>query len=81
MMEILALVSLRDICSLKFGVLVYSIQYLKCLLFCADIDECKLDSDQCAQTCINTIGSYTCSCSEGYLLNGDRRGCSGEAWV
>ena len=80
MMGILALVSLRDICSHISECIAYS-TVPEVLLFCADIDECKLDSDQCAQTCINTIGSYTCSCSEGYLLNGDRRGCSGEDWV
>ena len=44
----------------------------------ADINECTEDTDGCAQTCINTVGSYTCSCGTGYRLASDRRRCDGE---
>ena len=30
------------------------------------------------QTCQNTVGSYTCNCTAGYVLNGDGRTCDGE---
>ena len=33
-----------------------------------DIDECSLDTDDCQHKCVNTDGSYTCSCYPGYRL-------------
>ncbi|CAB4015195.1 mucin, partial [Paramuricea clavata] len=34
---------------------------------CDDINECQSTQDNlCDQTCTNTVGSYTCSCLEGY---------------
>jgi fibulin 1/2 len=41
----------------------------------ADINECTEGTDQCAQNCHNSIGSYTCSCDAGYTLNANGRGC------
>ncbi|XP_019636957.1 PREDICTED: mucin-like protein isoform X1 [Branchiostoma belcheri] len=36
-----------------------------------DIDECESRNGDCDQHCINTVGSYRCSCDDGYnLLNG-----------
>ena len=46
--------------------------------YALDIDECSEDSDGCAQNCVNTIGSYTCSCNTGYNLGSDGRSCIGE---
>lgn len=34
---------------------------------CTDLDECKSSHD-CEQKCRNTIGSYKCSCYEGFML-------------
>ena len=42
---------------------------------CVDIDECAEGTDQCAQNCNNTFGSYTCSCNAGYRLNSTGFGC------
>ena len=43
---------------------------------CTDINECSEDTDNCQQNCVNTGGSFTCSCRRGYSLNSDRRTCS-----
>ncbi len=48
----------------------------------ADIDECLEPVGSpylhaCDQACHNNIGSYTCSCGDGYLLDPDGRTCNG----
>ena len=43
-----------------------------------DINECGTDKGGCAQTCINTAGSYHCSCDSGYVLDEDGHTCNGE---
>jgi len=42
-----------------------------------DNDECELGTDNCHSeaTCANIIGSYTCSCNNGY--SGDGFNCEG----
>lgn len=53
------------------------ISFHACLLF-TDINECLIaGSNQCNQNCHNTVGSYTCSCRDGYSLDSNRFGCSG----
>ncbi|XP_069689551.1 collagen and calcium-binding EGF domain-containing protein 1-like isoform X2 [Periplaneta americana] len=42
---------------------------------CEDVDECKEESSDCEQTCVNTIGSYHCECHEGFSLRPDNRTC------
>lgn len=42
-----------------------------------DIDECSTNNDGCAHNCTNTIGSYQCSCEDGYILNKDNHSCEG----
>ena len=41
------------------------------LLFCSDIDECDLGTDDCTaeETCYNNEGGYTC-CGSGYDVDG-----------
>ena len=41
-----------------------------------DIDECLSDSCDSNATCINTVGSFTCTCDSGY--SGDGFQCTGE---
>ena len=50
----------------------------KCAPSISDIDECAQTSGVCGNgTCVNTGGSYKCSCHIGFRL--DRRGvCQGE---
>ena len=45
------------------------------MLYHADIDECLNASHNCDEraNCTNTIGSYLCSCEQGY--EGDGRTC------
>ena len=43
-----------------------------------DDNECELNNGGCSQNCNNTLGSYMCSCEEGYSLNFDRFNCSGK---
>ena len=40
-----------------------------------DIDECILSP--CEHTCTNTVGSFVCSCNDGYVLNSDGLSCNG----
>lgn len=39
-----------------------------------DIDECAIESS-CSHLCVNSNGSYTCSCLYGYALRRDGRTC------
>lgn len=47
----------------------------------SDIDECMLwgrsGHDLCMGRCINTPGSFTCDCPDGYKLDEDGRTCKG----
>ena len=42
-----------------------------------DIDECALGTHNCAHSCSNSLGSYTCSCRDGFELGQDGRTCKG----
>lgn len=42
-----------------------------------DVDECSENLHACSDLCINILGSYTCSCSEGFQLEDDLRTCTG----
>jgi len=39
-------------------------------LSCDDIDECS-EFGKCSQVCVNRVGSYECSCTEGYYMSSD----------
>lgn len=43
----------------------------------ADVDECSKRNGGCDHECNNTMGSYRCSCHQGYMLVG-RHMCNGE---
>ena len=43
----------------------------------SDIDECTLGINGCNQNCVNTDGSYLCSCFAGYHLMSNQKTCVG----
>ena len=44
-----------------------------------DVDECETLNGGCQQICNNTVGSYFCSCTEGYQLQMDGTTCQGQS--
>ena len=46
-------------------------------MFNIDNNECLTNKGGCSQICNNTVGSYFCDCSEGYVLDADKHNCSG----
>ena len=49
------------------------------IISCLDINECAEGSDECDEHCYNTIGSYSCNCTEpGYQLHSDGTTCQGQ---
>ncbi len=52
---------------------------IKYKVFVTDIDDCAIDTHTCdaMATCMNTLGSYECTCNEGY--EGDGFMCTGKA--
>lgn len=43
-----------------------------------DVDECAMSSTLCSQKCENTIGSYMCSCNDGFTLMPGTNQCKGD---
>lgn len=50
------------------------------MFFFSNIDqnECDTTNGGCSQNCMNTEGSFYCTCNAGYKLNADKRQCDGE---
>ena len=44
----------------------------------SDINECENNNGGCDHNCSNLIGSFECSCREGYELDEDKLTCNGE---
>ena len=43
-----------------------------------DINECLANSRYCSQICVNSNGSFYCSCKPGFQLAADNTDCNGE---
>ncbi len=49
-----------------------------CCFLPVDFNECAdASTNDCDQDCTNNLGSYTCSCQDGYILAGDNKDCLG----
>ncbi|KAL9953601.1 hypothetical protein ACROYT_G041044 [Oculina patagonica] len=42
---------------------------------CTDLDECATNKGGCEHNCVNTHGSFLCTCNSGYRLNLDEKSC------
>ena len=42
------------------------------------IQQSSAGTDQCEQVCQNTVGSYTCACNNGFIIDMDGRSCDGQ---
>ena len=42
-----------------------------------DINECGVNNGGCSELCANTIGSFVCSCQQGFVLQSDGFTCQG----
>ena len=70
---------LKHLASKPFVCVVFIPYFEFCTYFVVvDIDECQTDNDGCTQVCENIIGSYQCSCWDGYELNDDNYMCTGQ---
>ena len=45
--------------------------------FHSDIDECERGLAGCDHNCNNIVGSYFCTCMDGYELESDNHTCTG----
>jgi len=45
--------------------------------YVTDKDECAINNGGCQHECINTFGSYSCICHNGYTLHENKRDCKG----
>lgn len=45
------------------------------LIYFTDKDECAISNGGCQHICKNTIGSYICSCHNGYTLHENKLDC------
>ncbi|XP_071953225.1 epidermal growth factor-like protein 8 [Antedon mediterranea] len=41
-----------------------------------DVNECDVGIDRCDQGCHNSIGSFSCSCRQGWSLDQDKKSCT-----
>ena len=51
---------------------------LKGVFSYSDINECEVNGGGCTGGCENTVGSFKCTCSEGFQLAGDQVTCVGK---
>jgi len=43
---------------------------------CVDVNECEILNGGCTMFCLNSQGSYSCKCKDGYTLKSDGRTCA-----
>ena len=47
------------------------------LCYFTDINECLTNNAGCSDICVNTDGSYQCTCGSGFELDSDNHTCKG----
>ena len=62
------------------GHLFYFVVILVIFIY-SDINECDTINGGCEQICTNAIGSFACSCTVGYHLDGNRFNCTGKSFT
>ena len=50
----------------------HPVSHVRTVCFALDIDECSKNGSPCDENadCLNNLGSYTCSCKDGFTGNG-----------
>ena len=56
---------------------IYKSHCINVLELLIDFNECSISNGGCEEICINTDGSFICSCHQGYMLRDDNRTCTG----
>lgn len=56
---------------------IFSRLLLDTFLNSSDINECELPTSPCEEGCVNTEGSFNCTCRPGYYLSQDKTSCKG----
>ena len=56
------------------GIISSYVNYIACYIF-IDINECLQNNGGCSHNCHDTIGSYHCTCRDGYQLSSKKRSC------
>lgn len=65
--------------NIAFFSLLCLLSYFFNFLPSQDIDECfNKTVSKCAQTCVNSPGSFSCDCNKGYELDANKRDCNGK---
>ena len=49
-----------------------------CMCISIDINECQTNNGGCDHNCTNQVGSYLCHCNNGFTLNENQHGCTGQ---
>ena len=63
----------------RYGLVKWMLLHILSLIYgMIDVNECREGTDLCAQNCHNSIGSYVCTCVDGFIISIDGVNCIGE---
>ena len=69
---------LRDLAWLQLSSLIkFKLLSSTVLFLYIDVDECSNRQHNCDHVCGNIVGSFDCSCQNGFILQPDGRTCEG----